>query len=163
MCKQFPNYVATVGNMIFEPGAFNVVPQTVTVCVEFRANDQKVLDEIEKRLLQQAEVEAQRFNLQINVQRVEESQPIKMNRQFQNKIATACKHLDFQFILLPSGAGHDAQILGQVCPACMIFVPSVDGYSHSAKEYTRWQDCVNGANVLLHTVLNIACEVIEAS
>ena len=37
---------------------------------------------------------------------------------------------------LPSGAGHDAQILAAVCPACMIFVPSVGGISHNVEEYT---------------------------
>jgi N-carbamoyl-L-amino-acid hydrolase len=56
---------------------------------------------------------------------------------------------------LPSGAGQDAQMLAKVCPMGMIFVPSVDGISHSPKEFTRWEDCANGANVLLHTILLI--------
>ena len=50
---------------------------------------------------------------------------------------------------LPSGAGHDAQMLAAVCPACMIFVPSANGVSHNIEEYTEPEDLAAGANVLL--------------
>ncbi len=56
---------------------------------------------------------------------------------------------------LPSGAGHDAQQIAKLCPMGMIFVPSVGGISHSPKELTTWEDCANGANVLLRTVLDL--------
>ncbi len=54
---------------------------------------------------------------------------------------------------LPSGAGHDAQMMAQLAPMAMIFVPSVGGMSHSPKELTRWDDCTRGADVLLQAVL----------
>ena len=56
---------------------------------------------------------------------------------------------------LPSGAGHDAQNMAQLGPMGMIFVPSVDGISHSPRELTHWEDCANGADMLLHTVLHM--------
>jgi N-carbamoyl-L-amino-acid hydrolase len=56
---------------------------------------------------------------------------------------------------LPSGAGHDAQMMAILGPMGMIFVPSVAGISHSPKELTPWDDCANGANVLLRTVLEM--------
>ena len=56
---------------------------------------------------------------------------------------------------MPSGAGHDAQEMAQICPIGMIFVPSKNGISHSPKEYSSPEDISNGANVLLHTVLKI--------
>ena len=56
---------------------------------------------------------------------------------------------------LPSGAGHDAQMMAQLVPMGMIFVPSIGGISHSPKELTNWQDCVQGADVLLRTVLEM--------
>jgi N-carbamoyl-L-amino-acid hydrolase len=52
-----------------------------------------------------------------------------------------------------SGAGHDANYLNTVCPTSMIFVPSIDGISHTEDEYTEWDDVVTGVNVLLHAVL----------
>jgi N-carbamoyl-L-amino-acid hydrolase len=56
---------------------------------------------------------------------------------------------------MPSGAGHDAQMMAQLAPMGMIFVPSVGGVSHSPKELTSWDDCARGADVLLQTVLEV--------
>ena len=56
---------------------------------------------------------------------------------------------------MPSGAGHDAQEMAQICPIGMIFIPSKNGISHSPKEYSTANEISNGANVLLHTVLKI--------
>jgi N-carbamoyl-L-amino-acid hydrolase len=56
---------------------------------------------------------------------------------------------------MPSGAGHDAQDMAKITPTGMIFVPSVNGISHSPKEFTSAEDMANGASVLLHTVLAI--------
>jgi len=57
---------------------------------------------------------------------------------------------------LPSGAGHDAQMLAAVCPACMIFVPSKGGVSHNIEEYTAPDECAAGADVLLSLVTELA-------
>ena len=79
-----------------------------------------------------------------------------MDEGVQAAIAGACEMLGLSYLSLPSGAGHDAQCLAPDCPTGMIFVPSAGGVSHSAREFTAWQDCVNGANVLLHAALTLA-------
>ena len=56
---------------------------------------------------------------------------------------------------MPSGAGHDAQMLARVCPTAMIFVPSHRGISHNPAEHTDPEQLVDGANVLLHTMLSL--------
>jgi len=154
--RDFPGCVVNVGNMEFEPGAFNVVPQTVTVALEFRADDDDELDEMEASLLQQASIEAQRFGLGLETAFLDSTPPARMNDTVRDAFAQASKLLGLRHTFLPSGAGHDAQCLAQICPAGMIFVPSVGGFSHSAKEFTEWEDCVNGANALLHAALILA-------
>ena len=154
--KDFPGYVVNVGNMEFEPGAFNVVPQTVTVALEFRADDDDKLDEMEAALLKQASVEAQRFGLNLEVVLLDNVTTAHMNEQVQEAFVNASKALGLKHTFLSSGAGHDAQCLAQICPTGMIFVPSVGGFSHSSKEFTEWEDCVNGANTLLHAALTLA-------
>ena len=154
--KDFPGCVATVGNMVFEPGAFNVVPQTVTVTLEFRAEKNDKLDNMENGLLAQASIAAERFGLGVETEPLERADPVRMDGLCKKAIAKACKELGLKITAVPSGAGHDAQMLAQVCPAGMIFVPSVDGFSHSSREFTEWEDCVHGANVLLHTTLILA-------
>jgi N-carbamoyl-L-amino-acid hydrolase len=57
---------------------------------------------------------------------------------------------------LPSGAGHDAQALAAITRSAMVFVPSVGGVSHDPSEETRWEDCVNGADVLLNATVELA-------
>jgi N-carbamoyl-L-amino-acid hydrolase len=152
----FPNQVATVGTMVFEPGVFNVVPGAVTAALEFRAADEATLDRMAAVLLEQASMAAQRFGLTVETEFLDNSPPAHMSPQMQDAIAWASERLGLRYAYLPSGAGHDAQCLALVCPTGMVFVPSVAGCSHSAREFTEWQDCVNGANVLLQSALRVA-------
>ena len=154
--KDFPGRVVNVGNMEFEPGAFNVVPQVVTVALEFRADDDDKLDEMETALLKQASVQAQRFRLDLETEFLDNVGTARMNEEVREAFANASERLSLKHTYLPSGAGHDGQALARICPTGMIFVPSVGGFSHSSKEFTEWEDCVNGANVLLHATLLLA-------
>jgi beta-ureidopropionase / N-carbamoyl-L-amino-acid hydrolase len=43
-----------------------------------------------------------------------------------------------------------------VAPTAMIFVPCKDGISHNEVEYASPEACEDGANVLLHAVLDRA-------
>ena len=76
--------------------------------------------------------------------------------EVQQSIEVACAKLGLRHQRLPSGAGHDAQMMALLGPMGMIFVPSVAGISHSPRELTSWQDCARGAQVLMHTVLDWA-------
>ena len=78
-----------------------------------------------------------------------------MSEKIQHIFADACDDLGLTHTSLVSGAGHDGQSLTDICPVGMIFVPSVDGASHSSREFTEWEDCVNGANVLLQAALRL--------
>ena len=73
----------------------------------------------------------------------------------QRAIERAAAALQLKTMRLPSGAGHDAQMMAQIGPMGMIFVPSIGGVSHSPKELTAWDDCARGADVLLGTVLEM--------
>jgi N-carbamoyl-L-amino-acid hydrolase len=70
-------------------------------------------------------------------------------------IDEAAKQLGFTTKFMPSGAGHDAQEMAHLGPVGMIFVPSVDGISHSPREFSRPEDVTNGTNVLLHALLKL--------
>jgi N-carbamoyl-L-amino-acid hydrolase len=67
-----------------------------------------------------------------------------------------CTDINGDTIRMPSGAGHDAQMLARVCPTAMIFVPSKDGISHNPAEHTDDVDLENGANALLRTMLALS-------
>jgi N-carbamoyl-L-amino-acid hydrolase len=79
-----------------------------------------------------------------------------MSAGSQQAIINACDSLKLTHASLVSGAGHDGQSFAGICPIGMIFVPSVEGASHAPREFTKWGDCVNGANVLLQAALRFA-------
>ena len=156
--KEFPNCVVNVGKMDFTPGAFNIVPARVDVALEFRSPDEEEFKRLNSVLMARAQADAQRFGLELKIEDLGKHSPSIMNDQVQRAYAEACDDLGLKYTSLTSGAGHDGQSLADLCPVGMIFVPSVDGASHSPREFTKWEDCVNGANVLLQTVLKLAAE-----
>lgn len=154
--KDFPNCVVNVGKMEFAPGAFNIVPSRVDVSLEFRSPDEEEFKYLDSVLIASAKAEAKRFGLELGIEDLGKHSPSIMSDKVQHAYAEACDDLGLTHISLTSGAGHDGQSLADLCPVGMIFVPSADGASHSPREFTRWEDCVNGANVLLHTALRLA-------
>ena len=154
--RDFPGAVATVGQMRLEPGAFNVVPGRAEAALEFRSHDLGQLDAMESALLARAKEDAERFGLGLAVEPVARWEPTPLDPDTQAALARAADSLGLSHVALASGAGHDAQALARVCPSGMVFVPSVGGVSHDPRELTRWDDCENGANVLLLAVLDLA-------
>jgi N-carbamoyl-L-amino-acid hydrolase len=147
--------VGTVGRLEVFPNAVNVVPGLVKHTIELRdLSAEKIArlgDEIQKR----AQEIAKETETEIIMAKTEHDAPAVADPEMQSKIETAAAALGLKTMRLPSGAGQDAQMLAKVGPMGMIFVPSIDGISHSPRESTSWQDCANGANVLLHTILLI--------
>lgn len=154
--RDFPNCVVNVGQMNFEPGAFNIVPGAAELALEFRSPEAGQLAQLQSALLGLAESVANDYGLKVRVEAVGACEPAPMSGRAQAAVAVAAESLGLSHTAMPSGAGHDAQSLAPLTEAGMIFIPSRDGVSHSPKEFSEWQDCVNGANVLLRAALNMA-------
>lgn len=154
--KDFPNCVVNVGKMEFAPGAFNIVPAQVDLSLEFRAADNAEFDRLDAALLALAREQADRFGLGFQADFRGRHSPTLMSGEVRQAFADSSMALGLTHAPLVSGAGHDGQSFDGVCPMGMIFVPSVNGTSHSPHEFTKWEDCVNGANVLLQTALRMA-------
>jgi beta-ureidopropionase / N-carbamoyl-L-amino-acid hydrolase len=138
------------------PGAFNIVPARAELALELRSAEPESYAQLEAALLETAKAEAARFGLGLELEFLNRHQPTPLSPLAQQAIRQAADSLGLSHMALASGAGHDAQSLAPLCPAGMIFVPSQDGASHSPREFTAWEDCLNGANVLLHAALNMA-------
>jgi len=156
--RDYPNCVVNVGQMNFKPGAFNIIPGVAELALEFRSPEEAQLAELEKSLLGLADVIGRQFGLTLTAERAGGCDPAPMSPRAQAAIAAAAESLALSHTALHSGAGHDAQSLAALTEAGMIFIPSRDGISHSPLEFSEWEDCVNGANVLLRAALKIAGE-----
>ncbi len=153
--RDFPNCVANVGKIEFAPGASNIVPARADLLLEFRSPDENQLSKLDIALMELANQKAEQFGLQLMAEPLGRHLPNLMSANIQQVFQNSCHALGLSSTILASGAIHDAQSLVDVCPIGMIFVPSVNGASHASREFTKWEDCVNGANVLLQTVLRL--------
>ena len=154
--RRFPGCVATVGDIATEPGSFSVVPGTARLRMECRSLDAVELTELELALSDLAHTEAASFGLAATVDRVGRWEPSPTDSRFRAALSDAATALGLSTLELPSGAGHDAQALAPITPTGLVFVPSVGGISHDPSEHTAWEDCVNGANVLLGATVELA-------
>jgi N-carbamoyl-L-amino-acid hydrolase len=154
--RSFPDCIANIGEIVFEPGADNIVPRRAVLTLEYRAPEAASFAALEKALLESARTAAQGLGLDLEEQLFEKDKPTPLDPRAQRAIILSADSLGLTHISMPSGAGHDGQSLADLCPVGMIFVPSVGGVSHSARELTEWQDCVNGANSLLQAVLRFS-------
>ena len=155
--RDYSGCVVNVGQMAFKPGAFNIIPGLAELALEFRAPDALQLADLEKALLGLAQVVGRQYRLKLSVEPLDTCVPAPMSARAQAAITAAADSLALTHTALPSGAGHDAQSLAPFTDAGMIFIPSQDGVSHSPREFSEWDACINGANVLLRAALKM-CE-----
>jgi len=148
--------VGTVGRIHAEPGAPNVIPGRVCLSLELRDLSAKKIMRIFERIREQANRIASRTDTKISFSPIDATAaPAPTHPRIQDLIEMSARELELSSLRMPSGAGHDAQEMARLAPIGMIFVPSVGGISHSPKEFTHASDLVDGANVLLQTLLKI--------
>jgi N-carbamoyl-L-amino-acid hydrolase len=147
--------VGTVGRFEIEPNSPNVIPGRATMSVEFRDLSEQVLRELGDAVKARGAGIAKETGTTITFTLASTNVPAMASSGVQAAIGRAAAAAKLNTMRLPSGAGHDAQQIAKLCPMGMIFVPSIGGISHSPRELTSWEDCANGANVLLRTVLDL--------
>jgi N-carbamoyl-L-amino-acid hydrolase len=147
--------VGTVGHLEVYPNVRNIVPGRVKCSIELRDLDPAKIGAIGEAISARAQTIAADTGTRIAIAKVETDAPALASPAIQRRIEQAAADLNLSTMHLPSGAGHDAAPLAALAPMGMIFVPSIGGVSHSPKELTNWEDCANGANVLLGTVLKL--------
>ena len=145
--------VGTVGRMQAFPGAPNVIPGKVVCTLELRDLDDAKVDSMFAQIQAGAKKIGAENGTQFAYSELHVNSAAPSDPRMRAIIGDAAKGLGLSTRAMPSGAGHDAQAMALLGPMGMIFVPSVGGISHSPKELSRAKDIVNGANVLLRSVL----------
>ena len=148
--------VGTVGHIDVTPNATNVVPGEVRMSLDLRDIDAGKLKRLGDKIRAQAKSIATNTGTEIQIKAIVHHEPALAAPDLQRAIQSAADKLRLDTKHLPSGAGHDAQVMAGLMPMGMIFVPSIGGISHSPKELSSWQDCANGANILLESVLALS-------
>ena len=145
--------VATIGRMVVSPNTTNVIPGQVVFTVDLRDLDAAKIAHFTERFEQLGREIGEATKTTFDIKQSVDTDPAISNPQVMAWIDGAAASLGFSRQRMPSGAGHDAQEMSRIAPMAMIFVPSVGGISHSPKEFTKPEDVVNGADVLLNAVI----------
>ena len=147
--------VGTVGKLQAQPGAYNVIPGRVVLGLELRDLDEKKIDQLFEKISAETGQIARATGTTFGFAQTNSITPAPTDERLRRIIGETAKELGFTTKVMPSGAGHDAQEIARIAPVGMIFIPSVDGISHSPREYSRPDDIGNGAAVLLHSLLKL--------
>ena len=140
--------VATVGKLQVSPNGINVIPQSVTLHVDIRDIQEGPRDDLLNNIIQEAKNVAQKHKVTVEMQQNTKIQPVPIAEKLQKDLAASLKKLGMDPVHMPSGAGHDAMMLGRILPVAMLFVRSKDGVSHNPKEWSSLNDCILGVHVL---------------
>jgi N-carbamoyl-L-amino-acid hydrolase len=141
--------VWTVGSIRLEPGQVSIIPDLAEVMLQVRDADEAVLARLDSALRDMVGEAGAASRCEIELQVESRTSPQSMDAHLQKALELSAEQASpGRVIQMPSGAGHDAQILAQVMPAGMLFVPSIGGISHHWDENTRDQDIVLGCQAL---------------
>jgi beta-ureidopropionase / N-carbamoyl-L-amino-acid hydrolase len=145
-----PRTVWTTGRITLDPGAPSIIPGAAEMLFQIRDDDPAVIARLEDLLHSMAAEVDRQGRCSVAVERIRTGTPALMDGSFQQAIEQAsAAFAGGRSLRMPSGAGHDAQILSTVMPAGMLFVPSIGGISHHWTENTADADIVTGAEVFV--------------
>ncbi len=150
-----PDQVGTVGRIDVYPNLVNVVPARVVMTVDLRNTDDRTLQTAESRLADFLVDLAETEGVSITTTSLARFEPVEFDASVVDLVEATARRLGHSTRRMPSGAGHDAQMLARLCPTAMVFTPSVNGLSHNIAEFTEAADIEAGANVLLQVVLEL--------
>ncbi|HJQ57804.1 MAG TPA: Zn-dependent hydrolase [Vineibacter sp.] len=150
--------VGTVGVSELRPNLINVIANRARFTIDLRNTDEAALKEAERRTFAFVEAAARDEGVNIETRILARFEPVAFDGAMIDRIERVAGAHGRSTMRLPSGAGHDAQMMARLCPTGMIFVPSVKGLSHNVAEYTTPADLDAGAAVLLDVLLELASQ-----
>ena len=154
--KYEPDARVTIGELVARPGVRNTVPGSLTISVDLRHPEEEVLTAMDADLKAIAAQVDDRSGVESELREIWYSPPVAFAPKCIDAVRKAVSKLGVPAKEMVSGAGHDAVYVSRVAPTSMIFIPCKDGLSHNEAESVEPEDVTNGANVLLHAVLEVA-------
>lgn len=148
--------LATVGQVNLFPNLINVIPNRATFTLDLRNTDGATLRQAIERCMAYAARAAAEEGVDLAHRVLADFAPVAFDEAIVGRVEAIARRRGHRVRRLPSGAGHDAQMLARMCPTGMVFVPSVGGLSHNVAEFTHDHDIEAGAGVLLELMLELA-------
>ena len=151
-----PDSRFTIGRVTLEPNNVGVVPKKAKFTLDLRASTDERLRTLHELMLAAADEVAAELNLEFQVDVHGYHSPTQCSPEIAAVIESASTQRQIAHMRMLSGALHDAATMAEIAPVGMIFVPSINGVSHSPLEETLDKHLEMGANVLLDTIIKLA-------
>jgi beta-ureidopropionase / N-carbamoyl-L-amino-acid hydrolase len=148
--------VATVGRIKATPGIINQIPAQVVLSGDVRHWTAEGHEEMGERAVAMIRRIAAEEKVAADVDVYWTAVPIEFPAKMVDLVESKTKELGLPYRRIVSGAGHDAQYMHEIAPTGMIFVRTIGGKSHCETEDVLWEDVQAAADVLLHSVLEVA-------
>ncbi len=146
----------TIGSVDLKPGFAHTVPGEVDFTLVGRDMSEEVMQNLASACRKVCSSIARRHKLKFEYEEMSWLAPKPCSEEMIGRLKRQAESLGYKTLLMPSGAGHDAQFFTEITPTGLVFIPSVGGISHAPDEWSHWYDVEKGCNVLLQTALEIA-------
>ena len=147
-----PGTVATTGECDYRPGLKNVIPGEVRLGLDIRSVDAESYRAVAGEIGAFAQTAADRRGMRAEYLERSNTPPTRMHENVVDALTQAARESGERFRLMPSGAGHDTQLVAALVPSAMVFVPCKDGVSHDPAEEARPQDAALAVEVMVNAI-----------
>jgi len=150
ICARRGDVVGTVGDLQIPGGSINKVPGEVVLYLDVRGVDLSERERTVQEIFELTRKKAESYSVSMNFMKIEEKFPQKLSNQIIKFLERACDLTNVEYLLMPSGASHDALSFSKVgVPTGMLFCQSKGGISHSPREFSQLDHILAGARALL--------------
>lgn len=155
LCRTEPKSVGTIGKLDVSPNQGNVIPGQVMLIAEIRHLDMPTLDRLWETFLAQAQAACHERGVTLDVLTETRMDSVVAPRWLHEIVLNVCRRIDPRTMVVSSGAGHDSSYMALIAPAAMLFVPSIDGRSHSPEENTLPEHLARGVQALAEVLVEV--------
>lgn len=150
----------TIGKIDVSPNFPHTVPGKVEFSLITRDEDESRMRNLIKVFNESVESICQKHSVQNEMNTITSSflTPVTLDAKNIGQLCKEAEKAHMRYRKMPSGAGHDTQMMQSICPSCMIFIPSKEGVSHSPTEFTTWEDVLTGCQLLLNFLVTKCTE-----
>jgi N-carbamoyl-L-amino-acid hydrolase len=148
--------ITTIGELSVSPGSINVIPNRATFTVDIRSYDNEVVAEGRDLIESELQAACKRHGTTYEIEELWQIPHTAFSSTIRRTFDQVAAEIDISYQHIVSGAGHDAKYLNEIADTGMVFVPSVDGRTHTEEEFTEWEDVVAGAQVFANATEQLA-------
>ena len=149
------NTVGTIGFIANSPNAFNVISGNVKMGIDIRGIEKNSIEKVDNEIVEFIKKVCEKRKLKYKLVSISKAKPVKLDEKLKLSLAETAENLKSEYMIMNSGAGHDAMKFAEICPTGMVFIPCREGISHNKDEKINFQDVIEGSRIIFEELKKI--------